>query len=126
MTCRWHMLVAGTMCDCQRACTRGYLFFPGYDKVQGRKVDKVAAFQALPAPGLLGDVVDQGPTAKAQLIASLGFVVVECFHGPLGLFRGDRKAMVTKETPSQPGMHQGARGERLGLQRHLLARAWHC
>lgn len=40
---------------------------------------------ALPAPGLLGDVVNEGPTAEAQLIASLGFVVIQSFDGPLRL-----------------------------------------
>lgn len=40
---------------------------------------------ALPAPGLLGDVVNEGPTAEAQLIVSLGFVVIQSFDGPLRL-----------------------------------------
>lgn len=43
------------------------------------------ASPALPAPGLLGDVVDEGAPAEAQLIALLGFVVVQSFHGSLRL-----------------------------------------
>lgn len=40
----------------------------------------------LPSPWLLGDVVDKGTTAEGQLIAALGFVVIERFHSPLRLW----------------------------------------
>lgn len=39
----------------------------------------------LPAPGLLGDVVNEGAAAEAQLITLLGFVVIQSFHGSLRL-----------------------------------------
>lgn len=39
----------------------------------------------LPAPRLLGDVVNEGATAEAQLITLLGFVVIQSFHGSLRL-----------------------------------------
>lgn len=40
----------------------------------------------LPSPRLLGNVVDKGTTAEGQLIAALGFVVIERFHSPLRLW----------------------------------------
>lgn len=39
----------------------------------------------LPAPGLLGDIVNEGATAEAQLVTLLGFVVIQSFHGSLRL-----------------------------------------
>lgn len=53
---------------------------------------------ALPAPGLLGDVVNEGTTAEAQLITLLGFVVIQSFHGPLRLLGKTRRKRSGRRT----------------------------
>lgn len=58
---------------------------------------------ALPAPGFLGDVVNESTTAKAQLITLLGFVVIQSFHGSLRLSGKTRRKRSDRQTRAEGG-----------------------
>ena len=58
---------------------------------------------ALPAPGFLGDVVNESTTAKAQLITLLGFVVIQSFHGSLRLSGETRRKRSGRQTRAEGG-----------------------
>lgn len=76
---------------------------------------------ALPAPRLLGDIVDEGPAAEAQLIASLGFVVIQSFHSSLRLSgKQEGKGQVVTAAEEEAASLTGSR-ERL-IRRRTLQR----
>ena len=94
-----------------------------------------ASSSALPAPRLLGDVVNEGATVEAQLITLLGFVVIQSFHSSLRLSGENRKEKVRPLTWVEGSVcihwriwffSLGSRGFSPGLQRHLLAKHKHC
>lgn len=79
---------------------------------------------ALPAPGFLGDVVNEGPTAEAQLIASLGFVVIQSFHGSLRLSGKTRRRRSGWETEADRHLPWFSLGNRRFQPKGYSAICW--
>lgn len=52
--------------------------------------------------------MNEGPTAEAQLIASLGFVVIQSFHGSLRLSGKTRRRRSGWETEAETGICLGS------------------